>query len=205
MAKIHEGQRVRIRPIEEADLDVFESWRRDSDSLGGFNPPVLKSAHRARAGWTEDQFLTPEYSLYAVETLEGDRLVGKVGFSKDSPHYDHMVRTYSQIADPTDRGQGYATEARVLLVNYLFLSTQLERIYSETEEGNAPARRSLEKCGMRCEGVHRHLVYDVGRWADMAVYAILRAEWASSDLYAPYREPFTRPWTEKKSFSTRLT
>ena len=42
----------------------------------------------------------------------------------------------------------------------------------------------------------RHLVDDVGRWADMAVYAILREEWAASSPYAPYRVPFTRPWTD---------
>lgn len=195
MAWIHEGRLVRIRPIEEADLEAFDRWRCDAEALGGFNPPVLASRNRHRAQWAEHQFLTPEYSLFAVETLEGDRLVGKVGFSRDSTHYDHMVRTYSQIADPADRGQGYATEARMLLVNYLFLSTQLERIYSETEEGNAPARRSLEKCGMQLEGVLRHLVFDVGHWADMAVYAILRDEWLESPQYAPYREPFTRPWT----------
>ena len=195
MATIHEGRWVRIRRVEEADLDVIERWRLDSDALGGFNAPVLASRNRHRSQWAEDRFLSAEYSLFAVEALDGDRLVGKVGFSRDSAHYDHMVRTYSQIADPADRGRGYATEARVLLVNYLFLSTQLERIYSETEEGNAPARRSLEKCGMRFEGVLRHLVFDLGRWADMAVYAILREEWRTSPLYAPYREPFTRPWT----------
>ena len=196
MALIHEGRLVRVRPVEEADLAVFDGWRRDSEALGGFNPPVLASLERSRAQWAEHRFLTPEFSLFAVETLEGDRLVGKVGFSRDSAHYDHMVRTFSIVGDPADRGKGHATEARILLINYLFLSTQLERVYSETEEGNAPARRSLEKCGMRFEGVLRHLVYDVGRWADMAVYAILREAWQQSDLYAPYREPFTRPWTE---------
>lgn len=196
MAHIHEGRLVRIRPVEEADLEALVTWRRDSQALGGFNPPVLASLHRSRAQWAEDQFLSAEYSLFAVEALADDRLVGKVGFSRDSAQYDHMVRTISQIADPADRGKGLATEARMLLVNYLFLSTQLERIYSETEEGNAPARRSLEKCGMRFEGVLRHLVYDVGRWTDMAVYAILREEWRESDLYAPYREAFTRPWTQ---------
>jgi len=195
MTLIHEGRLVRIRPVEEADLEVFDGWRRDARSLAGFNPPVLASLNRSRAQWSQDQFLSAEYSLFAVEALAGDRLVGKVGFSRDSAHHDHMVRTCSQIADPVDRGKGFATEARLLLVNYLFLSTQLERIYSETEEGNAPARRSLEKCGMQFEGVLRHLVYDMGRWADMAVYAILRDEWRDSPLYAPYREPFTRPWT----------
>ena len=43
---------------------------------------------------------------------------------------------------------------------------------------------------MRFEGVLRHLVYDLGEWVNMATYAILRDEWRTSDLYAPYRDPF---------------
>lgn len=195
MSLVHEGETVRIRPVDETDLAVMDLWRRDSDALGGFNPPLLRPPGRDRAQLSEHGYVTPEYALFAVETLDGDRLVGKVGFSKDSATYDHMARTYSIVGDPADRGHGYATEARVLLINYLFLSTTLERVYSETEEANAPARRSLEKCGMRFEGVLRHLLFDVGRWADMAVYAILREEWRSSPLYAPYREPFVNPWT----------
>ena len=196
MTLVHEGPTVRIRPVNEADLNVMDGWLRDADALGGFNPPVLRPPGRSRTQLLEHGYITPEYALFAVETLDGDRLVGKVRYSKDSSTYDHMVRTYSIIGDPSDLGHGYATEARVLLINYLFLSTSLERVYSETEEANAPARRSLEKCGMRFEGVLRHLVYDVGHWADMAVYAILREEWRASPLYAPYREPFLQPWTK---------
>ena len=118
-----------------------------------------------------------------------------MGFSKDSPVYEHMARTISLVGEVADRGHGYATEARMLLVNYLFLSTQLERIYSETDERNTPARRSLEKCGMRFEGVLRHLFWDLDRWVDVAVYAVVREEWRTSALYAPYRDPFLRSWT----------
>lgn len=190
MTSVHEGRRVRIRPIEEKDLPAMNRWRRDAASLGGFLTPLLRSQEREREIWAEAGLITPTYAMYAVETIDDDRLVGKVGFAKDSAVHETMARTISLVGGPEDRGHGYATEARCLLVNYLFLSTNLERIYSETDERNAPARRSLEKCGMRFEGVLRHLVFDLDAWVDMAVYAILRPEWRTSDLYAPYRDPF---------------
>lgn len=192
MTLVHEGSQVRIRPIEERDLPILNQWRRSSESLGGFLTPLLRSDEREHAIWAEEELITPTYAMFAIETIEDDRLVGKVGFSKDSPVYSTMARTISVVGDPADRGHGYATEARCLLVNYLFLSTDLERIYSETDEQNASARRSLEKCGMRFEGVLRHVVYDLGAWVDMAVYAILRDEWRTSDLYAPLLGPFVR-------------
>jgi hypothetical protein len=42
--------------------------------------------------------------------------------------------------------------------------------------------------------VLRHLFFDRGRWADIAVFSILRPEWSASDLYREFREPFLRPW-----------
>ncbi len=198
MSLVHEGQNVRIRPVDGSDLITMNQWRKDSEALGGFNPPLLRSPGWEQTKLREHGYLTPEYALFAVDALDGDRLIGKVGYSKDAPGYEHMVRTFSIVGEPANRGKGYATEARILLINYLFLSTNMERIYSETAEANAPARRSLEKSDMRFEGVLRHLVFDVGQWTDMAVYAILRSEWQASPLYAPYREPFLRPWTEKE-------
>jgi ribosomal-protein-alanine N-acetyltransferase len=193
MTIVNEGRRVRIRPLREEDLPALARWKLDAGALSGFDTPAIRPEVRARRHLAEDGMISDECTILAVETVTDGRLVGRVGFFRDSPLHLTMRRTMSLIADPADRGHGYATEARILLVNYLFLSTALERVYSETEERNAPARRSLEKSGMRLEGVLRHLYFDQGRWQDMAVYSILRGEWESSDLYRPYRDPFLRP------------
>jgi RimJ/RimL family protein N-acetyltransferase len=197
MALVNEGRLVRIRPVREDDLPDLTAWKLDSDALSGFDAPSIRSLDKARRQHAEDGFLSPECSIYAVEAIADERLVGRVGFFRDSPVYDTMLRTMSLIGSPEDRGRGYATEARILLVNYLYLSTSVERVYSETEERNAPARRSLEKTGMTFEGILRHLFFDQGRWADIAVYSIIRPEWAESETYRPYREPFVRPWFDE--------
>jgi RimJ/RimL family protein N-acetyltransferase len=194
MAVVNEGNLVRIRPIEEDDLEPMRAWRMDSRALGGFNPPSLATGSADRERLLEATAVTEEYARLAIETVSEGRLVGMVGYTRDTPSLDTAVRTFSGIAEPYDRGKGYATEARVLLVNYLFLTTRLERIYSETEARNEPACRSLEKCGMSFEGVLRHLLFDLGQWKDMAVYSILRHEWKASPLYAPYRDAFVEPW-----------
>lgn len=191
---VNEGTLVRIRPVREADLETFDAWKLDSDSCAGFDTPSIRSLENSKRRLAEDGFLSAECTVFAVETIEDARLVGRVGCFRDSPVYETMVRTMSLVADPADRGRGFATEARMLLVNYVFLTTPVERVYSETEAENAPARKSLEKSGMTFEGVMRHLFYDRGRWADIAVYSILRDEWAASAAYAPYRDPFLRPW-----------
>lgn len=196
MPLVNEGRLVRIRPVREADLAAFNAWKLDSDSCAGFDTPSIRALANSKRRFAEDGFLSPECTVFAVETLEDARLVGRAGCFRDSPVYETMVRTMSLVAAPADRGRGFATEARMLLVNYVFLTTPVERVYSETEAENAPARRSLEKSGMTFEGVLRHLFFDRNRWCDLAVYSILRDEWAASAAYAPYHDPFLRPWFE---------
>ena len=41
MPLVNEGTRVRIRPIVEVDLATLDRWRRDSDALAGFHPPLI--------------------------------------------------------------------------------------------------------------------------------------------------------------------
>ena len=139
MPLVNEGKLVRIRPVVEEDLERIVRWRRDSEALGGFNPPSLRSLEADRKRWAETHLLMRDFAVLAIETIEDGRLVGTVGFSKDSPIYETMARTFSFLGDRGDRGRRYATEARMLLINYLFLSTSLERIYSETEESNVAA------------------------------------------------------------------
>ena len=53
------------------------------------------------------------------------------------------------------RGHGYGTIAQRLLAEYLFAHTQVNRVEAETEVGNTPERRALEKAGFTFEGVVR--------------------------------------------------
>lgn len=194
MALVHEGDLVRIRPLEERDLVTIQAWRVDSNALGGFNAPTLRPLEPMKKLLAETGLIEPDHGRLAIETLDQGRLIGHVGYSKDNPVYTTAARTFIVIGRAEDRTRGYGSEAHRLLVNYLFLSTDLERIYSETEEENLPTRRLFEKCGMSLEGVARHLFFDLGRWMNMAVYSIIRPEWESSPMYETLRKPFVEPW-----------
>lgn len=75
------------------------------------------------------------------------------------------------------QGHGFGTEALTSLLDTLFLKLELHRVTADTDPGNTPAWKLLERLGLRREG---HLVQSLrfkGRWADEYQYAILREEW----------------------------
>ena len=78
---------------------------------------------------------------------------------------------------PEARGRGFASEAVLLLVDYLFLHTQDQRIQAETHPDNHASQRVLEKAGFQLEGRLRRTVFSRGQWRDTLMYSLLREEW----------------------------
>ena len=78
------------------------------------------------------------------------------------------------------RGKGYATDAVRTILAYGFDNLGLERISASTVQHNIGARRSLEKCGFRQEGILRGASYFAGKRHDKILYGLLREEWAEA-------------------------
>jgi [ribosomal protein S5]-alanine N-acetyltransferase len=71
-------------------------------------------------------------------------------------------------------GQGYATEAVRLLVDYLFGAKKVNRISLVIVPENTPSRRIAEKCGFQLEGTARGAFFHGGRSVDVLIYSLLR-------------------------------
>ena len=77
-------------------------------------------------------------------------------------------------------GRGIATEAASAIVDYGFRELELSRIYAEVLSGNRSSERVLDKLGMQREGVKRQHVRKGRALRDVAIYGLLRSEWADS-------------------------
>ncbi|MGW5213475.1 GNAT family N-acetyltransferase [Streptomyces sp. NPDC004051] len=79
------------------------------------------------------------------------------------------------------RGRGIGTAAQCLLVDYLFAHSPVVRLEADTETGNVPEQRSLEKAGFTREGVMRAVGFRDGQWRDAVRYAVIRGDTARPD------------------------
>jgi RimJ/RimL family protein N-acetyltransferase len=83
---------------------------------------------------------------------------------------------------PNERGKGYTTEAVGLLVDYLFLLKDIQRIQALINEDNTPSKRVLEKNGFKMEGILRKLAFMIGKHTDTALYSIIRDDWGEPKI-----------------------
>jgi RimJ/RimL family protein N-acetyltransferase len=73
-------------------------------------------------------------------------------------------------------GEGLATEAVRLALDFGFKELQLHRVNAWTAEENMGSRRVMEKCGFKSEGVMRDAYFVNGRRYNRLGYGILESE-----------------------------
>lgn len=176
-----EGRSVRLRPLAPAEFSSVFAWYNDPEIVAPFDRfsvdtfDAFSDAVASASG--DPTSLAPRF---AVEVREGSRVIGVVGYYRAHPVLEYLDVWYV-LGDRAARGRGYGRESVQLLTDYLFASTSVERVGATCDVENAPSYRLLERLGFRHEGTLRSALFHHGRWHDVRVYGVTRAEWAAKD------------------------
>lgn len=170
---------VRLRPPEPADLPRIYDWYRDPDLVAPFDRYSRESyeefVESTRRAPEEPASLAPRY---VVERRADGLPIGCVGHYRSHPVLD-TVEVWYLIGEPSARGHGFGAQAVALLFDTLFADPAIERVGASTDTENGASVRLLQSLGARREGTLRAGQYHHGRWHDVHVYGITRAEWAA--------------------------
>jgi RimJ/RimL family protein N-acetyltransferase len=77
---------------------------------------------------------------------------------------------------PEHRGRGVGSAAQRMLVEHLFATNPIHRVWAGTGPDNLAEQRALERCGFLREGVLRQEIFRGGEWHDSVIYGLLRHE-----------------------------
>ncbi|EDQ01367.1 GNAT family N-acetyltransferase [Shewanella benthica] len=80
---------------------------------------------------------------------------------------------------PDFQGQGFASEAVLGLLTYLFTQLKFHRVIATTDVENVPSWLLLEIVGFRREAHFIENVFFKGAWGSEFQYAMLASEWRS--------------------------
>ena len=83
------------------------------------------------------------------------------------------------IVHPDVSGQGYASEAAHAFIATAFLRWDLHRVFAQLDPRNVSSARLCERLGMRKEAHLREESWFKGEWGDLAIYSVLKREWAA--------------------------
>lgn len=179
MTYILVGPRIGLRELVESDWSAihdyaskpivtkYQPWGPNTkEDTKAYVQEVLKDAtHDPRTRF-----------VFAIIQLEEERLIGSVEINIRD-HFN-LEGEIGYIIHPEYWGQGYATEAASLILDFGFANLRLHRVFATCDPNNIASSKVLEKIGMYKEGILReHMRLRSGGWRDSSLYSILEREW----------------------------
>lgn len=177
MTSFWTGKRIRLRGIEPDDWTAFMRFAGDEERLGDvLRPPRSAEGYR---DWAKEQAAAKSdgdcFGL-AIEAVDTGEIVGAVGSHHADPQAGWFE--YGVTIGADHRRKGYAAEAVVLLLRFMFTERRYHkceaRIFAHNEVSLALHRR----LGFVEEGRLRDHVFLAGRHRDLVIMGMLADEFA---------------------------
>jgi ribosomal-protein-alanine N-acetyltransferase len=150
-AKCTPDDKIRLRPVEERDLDALGRFDTDPAVSEPFEWRGFRDPRARRRRWEEDGYLGSEDSLLVVALSDGT-FAGIVVWKWIATPAPRGCLQIGILLFPEHRGKGLGTAAQRLLADYLFSTTPANRLEATTELDNVAEQRALEKAGFRPRG-----------------------------------------------------
>lgn len=171
---------IRLRDATLDDADMLDGWASAPEIRGEYNDfglgPGDRSAMRETlaAGPLRNE---RNGEMLVVRDSDGAP-IGTVGWHEVhyGPGPGNRAWNIGISLIPEARGQGYGPLAQQLLADYLFETTDANRVEAQTDVDNVAEQRALEKAGFVREGVARGSQFRAGTYHDLVTYARLRGD-----------------------------
>ena len=160
---------VRLRALEESDVELLYRWENDSSVWRVSDTIAPFSRHQLRE-FIENQ----RYDIYrtrqmrlVIETLAGDA-VGTVDLFDFDPVHARAADGIL-IFETEERNRGYAADALDLVSQYARDVLHLQQLYCDVETENGPSLSLFRGRGFEVIGTKKRWLHTADGWADVCL------------------------------------
>ena len=177
MTSFWTGKRVRLRGIEPDDWTAFMRFAVDEERWGDLLQPP-RSAESFRT-WAKEQAVAKsdgDCFVLGIEAIDTGEIVGSIGSHHADPRAGWFE--YGVIVGADHRGRGYATEAVVMLLRFMFAERRFHKCEARVFAHNEASLALQRRLGFTEEGRLRDHVFFDGRHHDLILMGMLADEFA---------------------------
>ncbi len=170
------GSCFSLRHVKKSEVPQLVALINHPDAKGEF-----LSLEMMLHGVVEKRMEDESHSKENCETFliidENESIIGRVFHFKTIPYFNGREIGYGMFSNDF-RGKGIMSEAVQLLTDYLFNTLLINRLAIHMHVNNIASEKVAINCGFKKEGVARGASFSRGKHVDIAMYALLREEWA---------------------------
>ena len=173
-----ETERLILRRLELNDAQDIFDYGRDEEVARHvlWEPYESVSECRSYIRTMQRRYRVGDPASWGIQLKSTGRIVGTIGYMWYQEEHSSAEVGYSLARDQWNRG--LMTEALTAVIRYSFESLHLNRLEAQHELTNPASGAVMKKCGMQYEGTLRERLRNKGRYVDVALYAILRSDYA---------------------------
>lgn len=173
MLEILETPRLYLRKMTVADAnEAFENWT-SSENVAKY----LTWAPHTSIEVTKEYLTAEEENRdegWGIVLKETGQLIGNIAVIEDKRKI--KTKTLGYVLGEKFWNHGYMSEALIKVIDFLFETTDVNRIEAEHDTKNPNSGKVMAKAGMTFEGVLREAGYNNQGIVDVAYYSILRSD-----------------------------
>jgi ribosomal-protein-alanine N-acetyltransferase len=169
------GNRIYLREVRLTDVNEnYYRWMNDQEVTRFLESRFYPNSIEKLAEYVTEKLGDRNNVFLAIVRKDGNRHIGNI---KLGPmEWIHRVGDVGLIIGEKDCwGQGFATEAIKLVVEYAFGQLNLRKVSAGCYAGNQGSVKAFQKAGFVIEGVRRQHYYCNGKYNDAILLGILRS------------------------------
>lgn len=177
----HKNSRSILCVPGKSHVTLLTRWLNDEDVrqfLLRFAPVMLEGEgeylSQLAAGTAKRGAITD--AMFLIVNKRTNHPIGTIGLHQVDWKNRHAL-TGTLIGDKSQWGQGFGTDAKMLLLNWAFNDLGLNSIESHVIEYNERSAAYSKKCGYKEAGRLRQRHFRHGRFHDELIFEVLANEW----------------------------
>ncbi|OGM97803.1 MAG: hypothetical protein A2735_01440 [Candidatus Yanofskybacteria bacterium RIFCSPHIGHO2_01_FULL_41_21] len=168
------GRIVNLRPFSRTDIPTLTRWINDPE-VRQFIASVLPQTEQQEEKWVEKLGSDDKDIVLAIETKEG-LLIGSMGVHGIN-WKDRVCTTGAVIGEKEYWGRGFGTDAKMVLLDYIFNTLNLHKVCSAVYMFNKRSLQYSLHCGYQIEGERREHVFRDGQYWTLIELGLFKEEW----------------------------
>ena len=172
-------ERLFIRPVEICDKESIFLYRADPETNKYLSliPQTVDDVEEFIKNTSFDLNVPGTWFQFVIIEKVSTELIGDIGIHFLETDSENKQVEIGYTLDSRFRGKGYATEALLVILDFLITSLNKHRIIASIDPANLASIKLIERLGFRKEAHFRESLFFHVKWVDDLVYALLARKW----------------------------
>lgn len=170
------GTRLYLRPLSIEDVPTIQRYANDPE-VRHYVSNVYPLSLQEEKKWVEEAMKRDkEDILFVVCLKKSDKLLGLMGLHGIN-YVDGTASTGTLFGAKEEWNKGYAQEAKMLLLEYAFLTLNLRKVCSAAFLENKGSIQHNKNCGYVVEGILKKHWYRDGTYHNKVLLSVFKKDW----------------------------